>query len=185
MRTIKVILFFMVMGLVAAGINSIGQWIEPQIIERVVEKEREKKELMELVQTIPPKYQINPILVATIIMRESGGKRDAVRYEPGQLAKAQKLTKNESEARQLASSHGLMQVMGWWSKEFQISWADLYDEEQNIEVGSAILKKCMDRHVGKEKIKQIHGALTCYNGSEVYANAVLKDLGETLIAETL
>lgn len=185
MKTLKVLFVATITMLIALGLNSIFLWVEPPVVERVVEKPHEKKDLMDLVQTIPPRYNVNPLVVATIIMKESGGKRDAVRYEPGQLARARKLTKNESEAMQLASSHGPMQVMGWWSREFNISWADLYDESTNIEVGSAILKKCLDRHHGKDKIKQLHSALTCYNGSEAYANAVMQSLGETLIRETL
>jgi soluble lytic murein transglycosylase-like protein len=166
-----------------------GAWKPKPLIvekEKIVEVERQERNLKELVQDIPPKYGIKPLLFAAIIERESGGKRDAVRFEPGQMDRAKKVSGgNESQQRMYASSFGVAQVMGYHAPKYGLSWADLLEPETNIEVACTILKDCLDRHRDKSKVKQVHAALACYNGSTVYADAVMSRLAGLLIEKEL
>jgi len=150
-----------------------------------VEVERAARPLKELLNTIPPQYGISPLLMAAIIERESGGKTNAIRFEPGQMGRASKLSRNVDEQRMYASSHGLAQVMGWWAPEFQMTWAQLYDPETNITTASKILKRCFDRTKAKSKVDQIRDAASCYNGSTIYGEAIVNRLGELLIERSL
>lgn len=180
------------------GAMGVSAYIDPPkapdpivIKERVevpVEVERSEASVRELIETIPPKYGISPLLAAAIVERESGGKKDAIRFEPGQVERARKLAPKGSSKDTInmyASSHCFFQVMGWHAPSYDMSWADLYKPQTCAEVAMAILKNCMDRHEGKKKVDQIHGALTCYNGSTQYADAVLGRLGELLIEQAL
>lgn len=150
-----------------------------------VEVERAARPLKELLNTIPPQYGISPLLMAAIVERESGGRANAIRFEPGQMSRAAKFTRNPDEQRMYASSHGLAQVMGWWSPEFNLTWAQLYDPETNITVASQILKRCMEKSKAKTKVEQIRGAASCFNGSTVYGDAIVNRLGELLIERSL
>jgi soluble lytic murein transglycosylase-like protein len=154
-------------------------------IQVPVEVERPKRPLADLIAEIAPKYDINPLVLTAIVERESGGKNNAIRFEPGQMARAAKLSKNPEQQRMLASSHGVAQVMGWWAPQLGIDWSDLYDPETNLEVACKIMKHGMDRHKGERKAKQIRLALAEYNGSIVYADAVMQRLGDMLIEERL
>jgi hypothetical protein len=135
----------------------------------------------DLLIELAPKYGIPPELAVSIAKAESNFKRDAIRFEPGQLKRVTKYTKNEHQQKMLASSHCAMQVMGYHAIEKQLSWADLYQDEICAEVGLAILKNCMDRHKSQSKAKQIKKALECYNGSSRYAESVFENLTESLI----
>lgn len=174
-------------GLLAAvvilGLTGFAALREPKIkiVTETVEVPKQQKPLKELIQTIPPKYGISPLVMAAIVERESNGQADAIRFEPGQMARAAKISKHPDKQRAYASSHGLAQVMGWWAPEFNLKWFDLYEPETNIEVASAILKKCADKQKAKSKVERLRGALGCYNGSTVYADAVMRRIGEQLI----
>jgi soluble lytic murein transglycosylase-like protein len=181
------VLGFGTLFLIGAVFVSGGYKPDPQIVEKIREVaiERPEPDIKTLIREIPEQYGLSPLLVAAIVERESGAKRDAVRFEPGQMERARRLTKNEQDQRMLATSFGYMQIMGWWSKEFNISWADLLDGETNVETGCAILKKCLDRQKSGNKAQRIHAALACYNGSTVYADAVLSRLAALLIEKEL
>lgn len=167
--------------------DAFAAMFEPRVVEKLVHVEVEKPQadLKTLIKEIPPKYGIPPLLAAAMVERESGGKMDAIRYEPGQVDRAKKITKNESQIRMYASSHCALQIMGWHAPRYGLSWSDLYDPETCVEVSMSILKDCMDRHTGKRKVDQIKGALTCYNGSPVYAQAIKDRLSDLLIEHNL
>lgn len=159
---------------------------KPQVVEKVVHVQKPQHDLPTLVKAIAPRYNIKPELLLAIAERESGGKRDAIRFEPGQMTRAAKISRNPEQQRMYASSHGVFQVMGWWTPQLGLSsWTDLYDLETNVESASRILSKCMDDHKRKPRYEQIHGALACYNGSTKYADAVLGRLGRLLIERSL
>lgn len=153
--------------------------------ERFKVEETEPVSFKDLLIELAPKYGIPPELAISIAKAESNFKRDAIRYEPGQLKRVTKYTKNEHQQKMLASSHCAMQVMGYHAIEKQLSWADLYQDEICAEVGLAILKNCMDRHKSQSKAKQIKKALECYNGSSRYAESVFENLTESLIEKNL
>lgn len=172
-----------VLGTVSAAYSS--EWSRPKI--KLVEVEKKTKPLPELIAEIPPKYNINPLVIAAIVRQESGGKVDAIRFEPGQVQRARKVVGNKSEDQihQYASSHGVTQIMGWWAPEFNLSWKDLYDPETNIEVASAILRKCLDKSTAKTNYARHRDALKCWNGSEKYADTVLASMGRLLLEDAL
>lgn len=109
---------------------------------------------------------------------------NAIRYEPSQMARAQKITSNPEQQRQYASSHCALQIMGWWAPKYNLTWSDLYDPETCFEVGMNILANCHERQKGT-KVDKIRGALICYNGSEKYADVVLARIGTLLIERNL
>lgn len=176
---LKVLFVGVIIGGALVGVSK----LEPRTVH--VEVPRQSRTLEQLIDEVSPVYGISPALAAAIVERESNGRKDAIRYEPGQLSRAQKITKDPEQQRMYASSHCALQVMGWHAPRFSLSWSDLYDPETCFEVGMTILKDCMDRHAGKSKVQQIRGALTCYNGSEKYADAVIKRIGESMIERSL
>lgn len=159
-----------------------------RIIEKPVPVHVPAKSLKEIIEEIPPKYGIPPLLAAAIVHQESGGNTDAVRFEPGQVARAKRVAPraSEHEIRMLASSLGAFQVMAWHAPTFGLRWSELLDPETNAEVAMAILRSCLDRHTNKKtKYEQVRGGLACYNGSERYADAVLARLGRILVEANL
>lgn len=160
--------------------------IAPEKIVRIeVPVEKPEPSIKELINEIPPRYGVSPILMAAIVERESGTRKDAIRFEPSQMERARKITKDPEQQRMYASSHGITQVMGWHAPRFGISWADLYRPETSVEVGSAILRDCMEKHKTEAKFDRIYHSLACYNGSEEYARAVIARLSRVLIEKNL
>lgn len=154
-------------------------------IEKVIHVPEPELSVDQLIEEVSPAYGVPPIVLRAVIARESAGKKDAIRYEPGQLARAAKISSNPEQQRMLASSHGYAQIMGWWAPHFNITWADLYDPRTNLEVACSILRKGLDRRKGMGKAAALRGALEEYNGSKVYADAVMRQIGESLIDRTL
>lgn len=182
----RVFLVMLILILSMSGLLAFVSYDRPsQVVTRVVEVERKPRPVKELIENIPPEYGISPLVMSVIVERESGGRNDAIRYEPGQMPRAAKLTKNAEKQRALASSHGLAQVMGWWAPEFKLEWFQLYDPETNIKAASAILKRCMDKQTAKTKTERLRGALACYNGSNAYADAIIARIGSLLIEQEL
>ena len=184
-RLFSVMLFMSGAGLTGAAYA--GGYLPKDIetVERVVSITRPEPDLADLLQTVPPAYGVPSVLVAAVVKQESGGQKDAYRFEPGQMERAAKFSKNPEQQRMLASSHCPMQVMGYNAARMGLSWSELYDLETCVEVGVKILKECLDRHEGKRKFEKYRGALSCYNGSSIYADKVLANIGRALIEEHL
>lgn len=144
-----------------------------------------KPTLLSLIKSIPRKYDLDPLLVAAVIGKESNGRVAAIKFEPAQMHRARKISSSVEEQRILASSIGPMQVMGWHSKDLGITWNELFDLETNIHAGCKVLSDCMRKHEKKQKHEQIWMALKCYNGSDDYARSVYGRLADLLIARTL
>lgn len=158
----------------------------PERVE-LVEVTPAQKSLRDLVTEIPAKYGLSPVLVAAIIDQESGG-YNTQRYEPGQMDRAKKAAPRgapDHVVKLYSSSHCYMQVMGWHAPTYNLDPMELYQPSNCIEVGSAILKGCLDRQRAGQKYDRIKGALACYNGSTQYADAVMSRLGRLLIEHTL
>lgn len=194
MKTIKKILNTLLVLLSLVGCIAIMGFVQPQTrivreeIQVPVEVEAPTPNLRELIETVPPQYGISPLVAAAIVERESNGRRDAIRFEPSQVERARKAAPKGASAddvRQYASSHCAFQVMGYHMPALGMSWSDLYDPRTCADVAMKILGNCMERHKGKSKVGQIHGALACYNGSTQYADAVVNRIGELLIERTL
>lgn len=130
---------------------------------------------------------LNPDIVASLIMRESGGNRWAVRHEPafyrryieGKAAAElpgffpSRIPTFETEAQLRAYSFGLMQIMGNTARVFGFEktfLTELFDIDINLKFGCAILGKYTKSRGGLE------AGLLAYNGGgdHDYANKVLK-----------
>ena len=188
-RIVHALCVFIVLGFALTGAAYVGGIVPERIKEVEVEKliliERTSPTLRELLETIPPDYDV-PVMVAfAVANQESGGRMDAIRFEPGQMSRAAKFTRDPEKQKMLSSSHCALQVMGYNAARLGISWSDLYVPETCVKTAMVILKECLDRHKGKPKYEQLYGALTCYNGSEKYAQAILSRIGRALIEESL
>ena len=150
-----------------------------------VEVPETEKTIKELIKENADKYNVNPVLIAAIAERESGYKPDAIRFESHHMPIAAKITNNIDEQRMYASSIGVMQIMAWHAPKYNMTYKDLFNNANNIEVGTVILKNCLDKHKGKSKYEQIKKAASCYNGSEEYGKAIVARLGQLLIENSL
>lgn len=130
-------------------------------------------------------FNVPPLLALAVAQKESNFSHTAYRFEPSQMGRAAKFTKNKEQQRMLASSHCFYQVMGYRARELNISWPDLYDTDTCIMAGLTLLKKAIDRHKEKSKYERYRRALGEYNGSLAYADDVMNKLGKQLIDENL
>jgi soluble lytic murein transglycosylase-like protein len=160
---------------------------EPEVIikSKIVEVKKGKENLNDLLSEIPSVYGIPESIARAIVEQESGGKMEAIRFEPSQMSRAAKFTKNTEQQKMLASSHCAMQVMGYHAPTLGLTWTDLYDPRTCVETGMKILSDCMNRAKDKGKYNKYFSALACYNGSEKYAHQVLGAVAKQLIEEKL
>lgn len=117
----------------------------------------------ELISLTARTYALDPALVRAVIEQESGGQADAVRFEGHLYEKLRNKERNDSRRMQLASSHGLMQVLGIEAQRRGVSFGALYDPETNIEVGTAILASCIEKSGATSKLERLKQGLSCYN----------------------
>lgn len=140
------------------------------------------------------RYDLQPELVAAVILQESQGDAFAIRYElpfflkyitgkplSGHIPKTISLA-TERHAR--AMSWGLMQIMGQVARELGFrgeSLGELLIPETNIELGCRIL----NRHL--EKTADVDAALLRYNGggNKRYPKEVLSRIDSGEIREIL
>lgn len=117
--TIKRIYRLTLAVLAVLGTVAIMGFVSPRVeyLEKPVHIPVEKPQptLKELVNTVPDKYGISPLIVGAMLERESGARMDAIRFEPHHLNRVQSLCKGRGSdyCRQLASSrcasnHGLV-----------------------------------------------------------------------------
>lgn len=154
-------------------------------VEKIVEILKEEESLEDLLQEVPQVYGVPEMIARAIVRQESGGKMNAIRFEPGQMARAGKFTKNVEQQRMLASSHCALQVMGWHAPGLGIDWTDLYKPRTCMEAGMKILADCMKRSKNESKYQTYYRALACYNGSEKYASEVMTAVATELIERSL
>lgn len=129
--------------------------------------------LSNIIESQAARFLFPPSLVYALIEIESGGNPNAIRFEPHLL---RGFTEND---RMLASSHGLLQVLGSNASACGLpSWTSLYDTKNNLACGLSLL---FDSYQRTGSIKQ---ALIEYNGgskclpdkcpsAEAHANKVL------------
>lgn len=126
---------------------------------------------------IKPYYHEPVRLLRAIIEKESSGKNLARKSE------AQFIQKYKD--KDMGSSHGLMQIMGFNARALRVTIPELYDSETNIQVGTHILVGCLQKET-RQGVTNLTRALACYNqGPEKqynkqalkYAAAVIKKIG--------
>jgi len=178
-----------IIGIVSiCGLIVLCGFVDPPVreIEKRVEVQvsRTRPSLESLITTIPGLYGVPVEVVRVILDKESGGRMDAVRYEPGQVERARRVSKssNPDQIRAYASSWCAMQIMGWWAPIHGLTWKDLLDDEVCIELGVKIFRECLDRHKALSKVDRLFKAYECYNGSQAYAHDAMDRLGKLLIS---
>lgn len=125
-------------------------------------------------------YGLDVALVCAVAHHESGWYPFADRHEPAfydryiQPLINQGKVRNITEAKNRATSYGLMQVMGQVARELGCtarSLVELTDPDLGIEFGCKKLKECIDKHPSDQR-----AALLAYNGGgdPGYPDLVLK-----------
>lgn len=124
----------------------------------------------EKIEAASEKYQLDPVLVASVVMTESGGNAKAARYEKGYhwvtdtAFWAKKCHITEATELMLQScSWGLMQVMGATARDVGYTGfiPDLCIPELGLDVGCHYLHRLMVRH------GSINDAVAAYNAGSV------------------
>lgn len=129
----------------------------------------------DLIIEISDFHKLDYTLIKAIVRVESGGIVTATRFEPAVYQRT--AAKDDFERRAMATSHGLMQVMGFNAKSCGLEWFELYDARNNLTCGMKILKDCLNRHKN-----DVTKALGCYNGNlEVYPNKVKVALADIIL----
>lgn len=96
------------------------------------------------------KHKIDPFLILALIKKES--------------------TFNK-KARNKSKASGLMQVIPFWHRD-KINGRNIFSVKVNVEVGTQILKDCLNKYSQK-----IHPALKCYSGGA--SNKYMREISLT------
>lgn len=153
---------------------------------KAAEVQAQEKSFAEYLKDSAKAYGVPVTVAFAMAHQESGGKMAAIRYEPGQVERAKKLSGASGEnLRMYASSHCALQVMGWHAPGLGMTWADLYNPRTCAETGMKIMADCMHRHKGRDPLEQTHQALKCFNGGDEYARTILNRLGQKLLKSHL
>lgn len=130
-------------------------------------------------------YHLGELTVDVLLEKESsGGKQDRLyRFEPGQMSRALKVTKNENEARMLASSHCPLHVMGLTAREAGVHWSDLYKPDVCARTGCGYFRKQLDdaNKSSATKVEKLYTAFWHYNGGRAYAEDAIQRLAMRLV----
>ena len=175
---LRVAFYLIPLGTLTAGFVMMNK--EPDVlIERVkVEvpssSENRQKEFETALKTIPKQMGVSDIVVETILEKEDATKNlNSFRSEadnPKQMAIARKFTKNEAQARMIASSHCPFNVMGYEAEQRGVAWAELYYPKTCVELGMVVwLSKreiCMKQnpHLKNNKLELLACTAKRYNG---------------------
>ncbi len=141
---------------------------------RTVEVEKPRPTVEQLLTDTPSKYGLDHLLAIAVAVQESGKipRMDASRFESSQweISKAVLRTNNEDQIRQGATSHCAMQVMGYNAYKFNLTWADLYDPVNCVEVSMAIMADCyrQESKYSQDESQRVIGTLRCYNAGPNY-----------------
>lgn len=109
----------------------------------------------------------------------------ATRFEPSTYTRIK--ADNDTTRRALASSHGLLQVMGWHAsttcKGIVRHWSELYQPVKNLRCGLKILNDCLGKFAKiTDPSERVTKALGCYNGDgDTYPQLVKRALADLVI----
>lgn len=141
----------------------------------------------ELIKETAKKHGVPSEIVEAVIHVESGTSINPhrVRFEPKVFSGLKEVRgETDIERRMRASSHGLMQVMGYNASLCGLKWPELYQPVLNLECGLKILKSCLERHKTSSVEQQYTKAFGCYNGDPVvYPAKVKAALADLVIAK--
>lgn len=130
-----------------------------------------------LVRIAAKRHNVPLDFALAILSVESKERRESIRFEKGQLGLGRKLAdekkipkfERENQARMFASSHCRLQVMGYHAPKYDLTWLDLYNPEDCVNVAMSEARICLDKSEKeyKEHWKIFQGASRCYNGGNI------------------
>lgn len=171
-----------------------------QLYDRTIRALTRVEIVRELVQVeqLPPEQLIGkyakdlrvPKIIGLILLdKESGGGSQVYRFEPKVFERIKgRKGVSESESRMLASSHGVLQVMGFNAQpRCGIHWSKLYGPE-GVFCGLKIMRENLTQHKAVKDIGQrVWLAFRDYNGSgpdaERYADHAMTIAGRIMLQQ--
>lgn len=115
-------------------------------------------------------------LVVAIAQQESSLRPYVERFEPHVYERVE--PRPNYSRRFLATSHGVMQPMGYWFAKYNIPPHLAKDIKTNIELGVTIIanhyRSCSEKH--DDEISINHCTSRKYNGSKEYADDIIERL---------
>ncbi len=159
------------------AINDAQLWVEAQLTPKTVTTVVDPNDasMDDLIEAAARRRGISPALARAIAQVESAGGRYVYRFEPALYEAMKGLRVSDSERRALASSHGVMHVLGRNAQRCGLQWSQLYIPRLGIDCGIKILSDCLSR------TKTVDRALICYNGSPEYPDKVKIALANAVI----
>lgn len=113
----------------------LAQWAQANAIKKIPKDQLEA--IVDYVYLYSFKHELDPLIVLSMVKVESG-------FHKG--------------ARSRVNAQGLMQVMPRWHRD-KLQGRSAYHPKVSIEVGTQVLKDCIDKHKGHMK-----RAFACYSG---------------------
>jgi len=177
MKTVMAILFMLLVGgliFLVATSAPISNWLLKQVsievpVERLIEVDPNQKAIGELIIEESERAGVPEIITRAMATVESGHKLNpfATRFEPSVYSRIK--ADDDVTRRALASSHGILQVMGYHAAEtckgIVRHWSELYQAQKGLRCGLKILNDCLGK---ASKIvdasERFTRALGCYNG---------------------
>lgn len=163
--------------------QALSRLVEVKVIREAVPAESLPLEV--IYRKAAEKYGLPPVALKALAMQESSGGKYLYRFEPHVFAR---LKGEENERRMMASSHGVMQILGTTAKEAcGLHWSELYDRLQNVMCGARYLRMQLDRHKTGDKAERMLKAFASYNGSgekaELHAQRVMAWVGRLMFED--
>jgi len=122
-----------------------------------------KSPYREEIEVAAARYQLDPLLVESVVWQESAGHADAFRFEPGYWERycKERAKWRDEDPRRIASSYGLMQIMYPTALDYGYAGPPegLFHIPRNLAIGCQILADLIKRMDG-----DIEKALAAYNG---------------------
>lgn len=135
------------------GVNKLPEWAMNFPIEDIIKRSIE--------------HSVSPILITAIIMTESSGVKDSMKYEPGykwtyhprEFADNLGITAETEEMLQ-KTSWGYMQVMGAVCREYGFTdrLFKILDDDNSIVYGTKLLKKLSEKYDSESDIIAAYNA---------------------------
>lgn len=195
MKHLMSLLFLLlIVGLISliATSKPVANWILSKVsievpVERLIEIDPNQKAIGELIIEESERAGVPEIITRAMATVESGHKLNpfATRFEPSVYARIK--ADDDVTRRALASSHGILQVMGFHAAEtckgIVRHWSELYQAQKGLRCGLKILNDCLGRLKNiTDASERFTKALGCYNGdADSYPRLVKLALADLVI----
>lgn len=163
----------LVIGLVIGVAAFANSKLEPVVRFVEVPVDPDDAPLDHIIEEAAERHELPPDLLRAVARQESSSGKYLYRFEPRVFARVKG---PEQERRALASSHGVLHVLGTTAREVcDLHWSRLYSPTVGIDCGARVLASCLKRAPSSLPYAQrITRALGCYNGDRVGYPARIK-----------